>query len=116
MNNELFGALLAAERTGRGLSYHRLATRSGLSPTHLRSLELGQRNPPPPDMVMVISEALGVNPTQMLRASLTQRGSMELSVPRERVIMCADLAQVWARMDAASLAAIERIISGVCRG
>ena len=61
-----FSSNLKSERQRKKLSQETLASKAGLSVSYISMLERGQRTPPL-DTLELLSKALGVTPTSLLK-------------------------------------------------
>ena len=94
-----FGALLAESRLSAGASQDALALELGISRAYISDLELGRRGPLNPDAIERAGIFLGVDPRDMRRAAILDRGSVCLDVSGDdspmRIELAARLGRDW---------------------
>jgi transcriptional regulator with XRE-family HTH domain len=110
-----FGELLQQRRVAARISLRDLGRYVGLSAVYISDIEGGSRRPPASSIIVKMAERLGVDPEPLLQASVAQRNTVELPLPKDdkskRVEAALALARKWDQLGDDDLDKITRILS-----
>lgn len=123
MSEETFGTLLRTTRETRKAASNGVESREWLARTSgvcsasaIQGWENERDDPPSPTIVVELAKVLRIPPVTLLRASIRQRGKVELLVQFNQVGTAALLADAWPHLDENGLAMIRDVIATVKKG